>query len=73
MTRDELHRALLLAHSEHNYDALVDLYQQAAAMDQHNDPKQSFFFLTHAYVFALDTNHEAADSIAEQLRAGGRL
>ena len=49
-----LNAALLDAHARQDRAALVQLYQQAAA--QVSGPERSFF-LTQAYVFALESGH----------------
>jgi len=73
MTKDELHEAILLAHEQENQEALVEHYQRAYALELDTDPDASYFFLTNAYVFALDINHPDADSIGETLRQANRL
>ncbi|KIN66508.1 hypothetical protein [Sulfitobacter donghicola] len=58
-----LHTLMLEAHAADDKGALIGLYTQAA--DRADDVDAECFFLTHAYVFAL----EAADPRAQDLRA----
>ena len=65
-TRVALDAALLQAHSDNDFQALVALYAQAADLAQSDgDTEAMCFYLTHAYVFAL----EAGLPIAAELRA----
>ena len=64
-----LERALLDAHDSGDKSALVTLYSRAAK-DATTDVAQRFF-LTHAYVFALDCGHADVDALKEQLVALG--
>ena len=54
-----LHDALLLAHRSDDKPALVELYAQAA--DATNQRIERQFFLTHAYVFALEIGSPRAE------------
>lgn len=65
-----LERELLAAHAARDLRALVTLYQQAAS--QANAPERAAFYLTHAHVFALETNHPDAAALRAQLVAQGR-
>jgi len=49
---------------------LVGLYEEAAA--QASDAVQKGFFLTHAYVHALESGIDRADRLRDQLRRMGR-
>ena len=60
---DTLDARLLDAHARRSREELVGLYMQAAELDEDLDAK--CFFLTHAYVYALDIG----DGRAEELRA----
>ncbi|MBO6604860.1 MULTISPECIES: hypothetical protein [Paracoccaceae] len=64
MTRDDLDRALLAAHARDDRAALIGLY--AKASDMATDRTARAFYLTQAYVFAL----EAGTPEAERLRGG---
>ncbi|MGP6086242.1 hypothetical protein [Antarctobacter jejuensis] len=61
---------LLRAHARDDRRALVDLYTQAA--DQVNDLDAACFFLTHAYVFALELGDARASALHARLKAEGR-
>ena len=65
-----LDHQLLEAHSANDTAALVTLYAQAA--DQTDTINAACFYLTHAYVFALERGDEAADVLRERLAAHGR-
>lgn len=65
-----LDQQLLAAHDDNNLNLLVDLYQQAAA--QASDDEAKYFYLTHAYIFALDINHPDAPALKSTLVSAGR-
>lgn len=60
---------LLAAHAAGDHAALVALYTQAA---EGRDDEAAAFFLTHAYIFALETGHPAASDLHARLKAAGR-
>ena len=62
---NELDKALLEAHASEDGCALVSLYTEAA--DAAGDPTACSFYLTHAYVFALENNHPAAPKLRARL------
>ncbi len=62
---------LLAAHAAGDHWGLVDLYAQAA--DQANDVDAACFYLTHAYIFALEQNHPACNALYQRLLAEGRV
>ena len=66
-----LDRALLHAHARDDKAALVALYTKAA--DVAGDVDAACFYLTHAYVFALDINHAAQTRLHQRLRDHGRV
>lgn len=68
MTLDD---RLLTAHATGDLRALVVLYAEAA--DAANDFDAACFYLTQAYIFALDTGDAAAGALAARLREAGRL
>lgn len=70
MSREALDAALIAAHARGDHRALVGLYERAA--DAHPGSEAGWFYLTHAYVFALETGHEAAARLRARLLAGGR-
>ena len=48
----------------------MTLYREGADTAASDDA--AYFFLTQAYVFALETNHPEAAALRERLAAGGR-
>ena len=66
----DLEARLLTAHATNDRRALVALYAEAA--DQADDHDTACFYLTHAYIFALETNDPAASELLAELRAQGR-
>jgi hypothetical protein len=66
----DLNSQLLAAHLADDKAALVSLYTQAAAAAP--DPNAAGFYLTHAYVFALDLGHPDAPALRAELIAQGR-
>ncbi|MDX8352191.1 hypothetical protein [Cognatiyoonia sp. IB215182] len=68
MTLDE---ALLDAHARDDRTALVTLYTRAADTAESIDA--TCFFLTQAYIFALETGDAASKSLHDRLRAFGRV
>lgn len=65
-----LQARLLAAHGVGDQGALVGLYAQAANVARTDD--EAGFFLTHAYVFALETGHKDAPTLRARLVAMGR-
>ncbi|WP_299374378.1 hypothetical protein [uncultured Tateyamaria sp.] len=66
----DLDARLLAAHTEHDHAALVALYNEAAQAAETDDARG--FFLTHAYVFALETGDARATALHAELVAMGR-
>lgn len=66
----DLDTRLLAAHEAGDRDALVALYTEAADSAASHDA--ACFYLTHAYVFALELGHPAADRLRARLIAAGR-
>ena len=66
----DLNARLLAAHEAGDRQALVALYQEAAR--HASDLDATCFFLTHAYVFALELDHPDAPNLRAQLAAHGR-
>ncbi|HSG55812.1 MAG TPA: hypothetical protein VLA45_10165 [Paracoccaceae bacterium] len=60
----------MAAHARDDRAALVALYTDAA--DQAADTDAACFFLTHAYVFALEQGDPASDTLFHRLKAHGR-
>ena len=70
MRPEELDAALLAAHHADDKTALVSLYTEAA--NRAGTVDTACFFLTNAYVFALETGHVAAQELFLRLRTHGR-
>ncbi|MDU9003413.1 hypothetical protein [Sedimentitalea todarodis] len=66
----ELDARLLAAHAARDHRALVALYREAA--ETADTPEAAGFYLTHAYVFALEQDHPAAPDLRARLIADGR-
>ncbi len=66
----DLHARLLHAHELNDARALVALYSEAAATAI--DETAAGFYLTHAYVYALEAAHPAAPDLRQQLIDMGR-
>lgn len=78
MTLLELNDALLIAHEKAAIDIeqvslLVDLYHQAYTLTLDDNPTAAYFYLTNAYVYALDADHWQADDLEKILIDAGRL
>lgn len=67
----DLNADILKAHARGDGRALVSLYIQAA--DQTNDVDTACFFLTYAYIFALELGHPEARDLHARLAAHGRV
>lgn len=61
---------LLEAHAQGDTESLVALYQEAAEAAQ--DADAAGFYLTHAYVYALEAGHAQAQTLHARLVAMGR-
>ena len=69
----KLESQILEAHNASDSDALWRLYRIAAASaDDAGDEERAAFFLTHAWVFALDAASASASDLFDELRARGR-
>ncbi len=69
-----LERELLAAHESGDGDALVGLYAVAADKAEASDDIDSAaFFLTHAWIFALELGDERAEAIRARLASWGRV
>ena len=67
----ELQSRLLVAHEKDDRAGLIGLYTEAA--DRANDLIERSFFLTHAFVFALEAGDIRASLLHERLREMGRI
>ena len=64
---------LIAAHAAGDGGSLVALYAEAAdRAEATGDMDAACFYLTHAYVFALEAGDPAADALHRRLRAHGR-
>ena len=68
---DTLDARLLAAHARGDREALVRLYTEAANPAPTEDAQA--FYLTHAYVFALESGDPVASELETRLRAMNRL
>lgn len=66
----DLDARLLDAHHRDDRPALVTLYREAA--DAAEDTNAEGFYLTHAYIFALELGHPEKDVLHHRLKATGR-
>lgn len=67
---NDLNDRLLAAHTSGDTAALVPLYTQAA--DAAASVDAACFFLTHAYIFALEQDHPDTDKLRAHLVKHGR-
>lgn len=64
---------LIAANETGDWPALVDLYIQAArSSDSSGDQDAACYYLTHAYVFALQIDDARVDDLHAELKARGR-
>ncbi|PSL15104.1 hypothetical protein CLV88_12623 [Shimia abyssi] len=74
MNRDELNRALLGAHAREEQIELVRLYTLAAEeRERARDTDAACFYLTHAFVFALECGAPEAIELNQRLADLGRI
>lgn len=74
MSNSALEEQLLAAHEAHDKELLVTLYADAAGRAEHQgDARRAGFFLTHAWIFALDAGDARATELARKLRLMNRL
>ncbi|WP_069299838.1 hypothetical protein [Neptunicoccus sediminis] len=67
-----LDQALLAAHNAQDSRALVQLYQQAGKSALAEDETRGCFYLTHAYIYALEAGLPEAETLYYTLRSYGR-
>ena len=73
MQRDELDTKLLAAHASSDTSALVQLYTLAGDQSEiAGDVDAACFYLTHAFVFALEKGRIEADELNRRLADYGR-
>lgn len=69
----DLDAQLLLAHENKDHGALVLLYSQAAdEKEAENDIEATCFYLTQAFIFALESGHGRMQELNHRLVAYGR-
>ena len=76
MTDDnpDLQAALLAAHGAGDRAALIRLYTDAADLTEAaGDDGRAAFFLTHAWVFALEAGAPEAALLRQRLKESGRV
>lgn len=66
----DLDTRMIRAHHAEDRRSLIGLYAEAA--DRMNDLDAACFFLTHAYVFALEAGAPEAAPLHARLKAQGR-
>ena len=66
----DLDAQMIAAHEAADSPALIRLYTQAA--DETDDLTAACFYLTHAYVFALEAGAPEAKTLHARLKAHGR-
>lgn len=70
---EQLDKDLLQAHADHDAPALIRLYDLAATLaEQRQDHEAACFYLTHAFVFALEHGAPEADMLNRKLYERGR-
>jgi len=70
---EHLNEHLLAAHAAEDKVALVGLYRAAAGLaEMDQDIERECFFLTHAWIFALETDHPMRDNLHAKLARHGR-
>ena len=72
-TLESLDARMLAAHANHDLAGLVDLYTQAANMSEaQGNIDAACFYLTQAYVFALDFGASEAQTLHARLKSHAR-
>ena len=70
MADEDLDSRLLTAHAANDRAALITLYAEAA--DAATEPERAAFYLTHAWVFALEADDPRAQDFHKRLHQTGR-
>jgi hypothetical protein len=69
----ELDKQLLQAHADCDVPALIRLYHEASKQaERRQDHDAACFYLTHAFVFALEYGAPEADELNQKLFERGR-
>ena len=72
-TAEELEREIIFAHNCADANTLAQLYARAADLHEGSgETDAACFYLTHAFVFALESGDDSADKLLERLRSHGR-
>lgn len=70
---ESLHRQLLEAHQQNDTDSLATLYGEAGTRAEHQgNLDAACFYLTQAYIFALDSGLDCAAEYNRKLAGYGR-
>lgn len=70
---DDLNARLLAAHAAKDRDALIELYALAGEQAGSEGRAEACgFYLTHAYVFALEAGDPRAANLHARLKSAGR-
>ena len=73
MNKEDLDRLLLKAHDRNDHAALIRYYTMAAnEREAAQDIDAACFYLTHAFVFALESGAPEADALNARLASHGR-
>ena len=71
---ETLERKLLAAHETGDGEALIGLYATAAdRAETSDDIDTAAFFLTHAWIFALERGDQRAEALRARLACWGRV
>lgn len=74
MNDENLNQKLIAAHAENNVPTLVNLYTEAAdGCENAGNIEATCFYLTHAYIFALEFGSEKAGDLHRRLLQYGRV
>ena len=70
----DLEDAILSAYAAEDQVELIRLYRRAADIaEAENDIDQAAFFLTYAWIYALELGHEDATKLCQRLADWGRV
>lgn len=74
LSEPTLEARLLAAHGADDRWALVDLYDEASRLTDDVESLEKYsFYLTHSWVFALETDHPKAAELKARLVRHGRV
>ena len=73
MDEDELDARLIAAHKAGKSSTMAALYREAADMaEAEGDAERAAFFMTHAWIFALEAGDPVAEILDAALKDAGR-